>query len=150
MEDSFRSHLQDSVSASAAPYGYALVIFSTGSVADYVIGRPHVLEVLLFLAGGVLAFLLCEIGAYGRPLVRLRSQAGGPMEAWGHAHLLSAAAAVMASWALLQLVPSDLGWLVVGFSSTAVYLLLNAGQTLLASLAVPAERSVEDVAEESG
>lgn len=143
MDSSFKSHLQESVSASAAPYGYALVIFSTGSVADYEIGRPHVFEVLLFLAGGVLAFVLCEVGAYGGPLVRLRSQSNDPIEAWGHAHLLSASAAVLVSWALLQLVDSRVGWLVVGFSCTGPYLILNATQTLLAALAVsePRERN---------
>ncbi len=34
-----RSHLRSSVAASASPYGYTLTIFSTGAVAEHLIGK---------------------------------------------------------------------------------------------------------------
>ncbi len=127
-----RERLQDSVAASAAPYGYTLTIFSTGSLASHFIGTPHLPEVLLFVAGAVLAFLSIELIAFGHLRVRLvRSPL--PQQAWGHAHLLSAGLAIFVSWVALQALDDELGWLAVGFLSTAVYLIVNAVQALLAS-----------------
>ncbi len=130
-----RRNLRASVSASAAPYGYTLTVFSTGSVAAYEIGKPHVVELLLFVAGAVLAFLAVEVAAYVGLRVRVERQAPSTVEAWGHAHLVSAGLAIGSSWAVLQALDSTVGWLVVGFVSTAVYLLLYAAQRTLAARA---------------
>ena len=132
-ELSFREHLQSVVAASAGAYGYTLTIFSTGSVGAYMIGEPHIFEVLPFTAGAVVAFAAVEVVAYGSLQVRLRSRQGGRVEAWGHAHLLSASLAIVSSWALLQAVHTNVGWLLVGLNSTAIYLALNAFQGLLAA-----------------
>jgi hypothetical protein len=130
-----RSHLRSAVAASAGPYGYTLTIFATGSVASYVIGRPHVFELLLFIAGAVAAFLLVEAVAFGSPRAHLKPGEAGPVEAWGQAHLVSAGLAIFLSWAALQAVSSNVGWAVAGFVSTATYLMLNAVQSLLAAAA---------------
>lgn len=127
-----RSHLRASVAASAAPYGYTLTIFSTGAVAEHLIGKPHVFQVLLFVAGAVLAFLAVEIVAYGKLIVRLQRGGTETTAVWGHAHLLSTGAAIGVSWAFLEVLNSGIAWLGVGFLATSVYLLLDAVQTTLA------------------
>jgi hypothetical protein len=130
-----RRNLRVSVAASAAPYGYTLTVFSTGSVAAYEIDKPHVFELLLFVAGAVLGFLAVEVAAYEGLRVHPGQNAPGPVEAWGHAHLISTGLAIGASWAVLQAVDSTVGWLVVGFVSTAVYLVVFAVQRTLAARA---------------
>lgn len=128
----FRRQLQVSVSAAAAPYGYTLVIFSTGALAEGAIGNPRLPEVLLYLAGAVLGFVLVELLAFGRLRVRLREPSREPLEAWGYAHFLSAGLAVLIAWAALQVVDTVIGWGLVGFLATSAYLVVNAAQTLLA------------------
>ena len=129
---SFRRQLQVSVSAAAGPYGYTLVIFSTGSLAEGAIGNPRLPEVLLYLAGAVLGFVLVELIAFGHPRIRMREPSGEPLEAWAYAHLLSAGLAVLVAWAALQIIHTVVAWALVGFLATAAYLILNAVQTLLA------------------
>lgn len=128
-----RRHLRSSVVDSASPYGYALTIFGTGSVGDYIIGKPHVFEVLLYVGGAVAGFLLAGLLAYGHFTVRLRKPEPQPEAIWGHAHLLSAGLAIGASWAFLQALTTNVAWLIIGFLATIVFLLLNAFQTMLAS-----------------
>lgn len=128
-----RRELRASVVDSAAPYGYTLTIFGAGSVADYIVGKPHVFEVLLYIAGAVLGFLLVGTIAYDRLTVRLRKPEPSPEAIWGHAHVLSAGAAIGASWAFLQALTSDVAWLIVGFLATSIYLFLNAVQATIAA-----------------
>jgi hypothetical protein len=135
-ESGVRRQLRSSVVESAAPYGYTLTIFGTGSVAEYMIGKPHVFEVLIYIAGAVAGFLAVAALAYGRPTIRLRKPQPGPEAIWGHAHLVSAGAAVGASWAFLQVLSTNVAWTIVGFLTTVVYLLLSAIQAALASAAV--------------
>jgi hypothetical protein len=134
VHETLRRHLRASVVGSAAPYGYTLTIFGAGSVAEDLIGKPHLLEVLLYVAGAVAGFLLVGAVAFGRLRVSLSKPDTGPEAIWGHAHLLSAGAAICSAWAFLQVLDSDVAWLVVGFLATTVYLLLDAVQTTLAGL----------------
>jgi MFS family permease len=131
--EGLRRQLRSSVVDSAAPYGYTLTIFANGSVAEYMIGKPHVFEVLLLIAGAVAGFLAIELIAYGHLTIRLSKPDSGPEEIWGHAHLLSAGISVLVCWAFLQALSTNAAWLVVGFLATAVYLLVNAVQGTLAS-----------------
>lgn len=133
---SFRSHLRAAISASAAPYGYTLAVFSTGSICEQQLSKPGLYEVLLFVAGAALAFLLAELFAFGRPRVRLGSQSTPPHAAWGYAHLASAGLAILVSWALLQVVQTKAGWALAGFSVTVVYVAVSAAQSLLSEAAV--------------
>ncbi|HVS99841.1 MAG TPA: hypothetical protein VHE08_04930 [Solirubrobacterales bacterium] len=130
-----RTGLRSAVVDSAAPYGYALTIFATGSVADSIIGKPHIFEVLLYLGGAVIGFLAVELAAYGRLQVRLRKPAPPSEEIWGHAHIISAGVAVVACWAILRVISTDVGWLIVGCVATVLYLVLVAVQSTLASRA---------------
>jgi hypothetical protein len=121
------------VVGSAAPYGYTLTIFGAGSTAEYMIGKPHIFEVLLYIAGAVTGFVLVGALAFGRLTVNLSKPETEPEEIFGHAHLFSAGLAVTASWAFLQLLSTNVSWLIVGFLATAIYLVVNAVQTTLAS-----------------
>jgi hypothetical protein len=130
----FRRNLRSGVAASAAPYGYTITIWSSGAVGMDLLGKPHVGEALLYVAGAVAAFLAVEMLAYGQLRVRLSAGPAPRVGVWGHAHLASAGGAVVAVWGSDHAFRGELGgWPVAGFLATGVYLLLNALQTTLAS-----------------
>src|ERR671930_1090734 len=96
----FRSNLRSCVAASAAPYGYTITVWSSGAVAMDRLGRPHVAQVLVFMACAVAAFLVVEIVAFGALAVR-RTRAEPPAVAvWGSAHWASAGIAIVSVWAV--------------------------------------------------
>lgn len=128
-----REHLRAAVVGSAAPYGYTLTIFGVGSVAGYIVGTPHVFEVLLYVAGAVTGFLAVGTFAFGRLTVSMGKPDTEPEEILGYAHLLSAGSAIGACWAFLQVLSTNVAWLVVGFLATVIYLLVNSVQTTLAA-----------------
>lgn len=131
MSRSYRAHLRAAISASAAPYGYTLAVFSSGSICEQQLAKPHVYEVLLFVAGAALAFLGAELAAFRSLQIRLGGQSTPPHAAWGYAHLTSAGLAIVATWALLQAVQAKVAWALSGFVVTAVYLAVSAAQTML-------------------
>jgi hypothetical protein len=130
----FRSNLRSSVAASAAPYGYTITVWSSGAVAIDLLGKPHVSQVLVFMACAVAAFLATEILAFGALAVR-RTRAESPTVAvWGSAHWASAGIAIVSVWAVDHGLGGYAGWAASGFLATALYLLLNATQVTLAAL----------------
>jgi len=129
----YRRTLRASVAASAAPYGYTLTIWSCGAMAIEEGGLPGLLEALLFVAGGVLAFFLVETLAYGSPTAVLRPAAGTEVALWGHAHLLSAGLAVTSAAVVLWLVDGLAAWPLVGLVATLTYLLAGAAQITAAT-----------------
>jgi hypothetical protein len=129
----FRHNLRGSVAASAAPYGYTLTVWSSGMVSLDQLGRPHLGQVLLFIAGAVGGFLLVEVAAYGSVRVRLIHTAPPLITVLGNAHFAAGGLAVVCVWALDHAAHGRGGWAVSGFAATTVYLLLNAAQTTLAT-----------------
>jgi hypothetical protein len=129
----YRRTLRASVAASAAPYGYTLTVWSCGAMAIEEGGLPGLVEALLFVAGGVLAFFLVETLAYGSPTASLRPGTGTEVALWGHAHLLSAGLAVASAAGVLWLAEGLLGWPLVAFVATLIYLLAGAAQVTAAT-----------------
>ncbi len=128
----YRDSLRSSVAASAAPYGYTLTVWSSGAVSIDVLGKPHIFQVLVFVAGGIAAFVTLEVIAY-RGVRILRTDEEAPtVSVLGNAHLASAGLAVLLVWVAVHIVSSDAGWPLAGFLATATYLLLNALQVTLA------------------
>lgn len=129
----FRRHLKTSGAGSAGPYGYSLTVWGTGTVGVDELGRPGVVQVLLLVAGAVAAFLLVEAVAY-RTLRPHRAESPEPPRAlWGSAHWIAAGVAIALAWALDRLIGTSVAWPLAGFAATAVFLLLQAGEALLAA-----------------
>jgi len=129
----YRKNLRSSVAASAAPYGYTLTVWSSGAVAIDQLGKPHLAQILLFMAGAVLAFVLVEVVAYGSLRVRLVSGDAPAIAVWGNAHWVSAGVAILAVWGVDHALSRTPGWAASGFLATGLYLLLNAAQVTAAS-----------------
>jgi hypothetical protein len=123
------------VAASAAPYGYTITIWSSGAVCMDLLGKPHVAEVLIFMAGAVLAFVVVEVAAYGSFRVRLVPGEPPAIAVWGNMHVGSAGLAIFLVWVSDHIFDGWVGWPVAGFVATSVYLVLTATQITLASAA---------------
>lgn len=128
-----RERLRSSGASTAGPYGYTLTIWGSGMVCSKELGSPGVLEILLFLAGAVAAFVLVEAIAYGDLRPRTASAPRDVMAIWGSAHLPAAAGAVLLVWLSDQIVTGTLAWPIAGGVATATFLLLNAAQNLAAA-----------------
>jgi hypothetical protein len=119
------------VSASAAPYGYTVSLWSTGALITHYRGSPGVGQVFLFAAGALLAFSVVGLGV--RPILR----AQGPMED-GHERVLVGAlhwfsvGAAAGTAALIGHVNSGVDWILASFAATALYLLISSVQLAFA------------------
>jgi uncharacterized membrane protein SirB2 len=128
----FRRSLRAAAAASATPYGYTITTWASGTLTATTIGAPHLLDVLLFVAGAVIAFVLAEGAAHGS--AGALAPAPPPVvPVWAHAHLLPAGGAVVLVWAADQAIDGTAAWLTAGFLATGAYLLLGALQTTVAA-----------------
>lgn len=127
-----RRSLRSSVALSTAPYGYTLTIWACGAIGIEQLGSPDLLDVLLFMAGAVLAFLAIELFAYGSLAWRVALGPPPDVTIWGSAHWLSAGLAILAVWGTSHLIHHVGGWALNGLLATFIYLLLNAVQVTIA------------------
>jgi hypothetical protein len=128
-----RTNLQGSLAAAASPYGYTLVIWSSGAVAMDVLGSPAPWEVLLFLAGASLGFLGVALAVFGRFVVELETPPSKRLSLLGITHVLSVGLAVVLVWGAVSLIDGPAGWPVAGALATVVYLAVGAVQVTIAS-----------------
>jgi hypothetical protein len=128
----YRAHLQSTVAASAAPYGYTLTIWTSGAVTTHARGVPTALQAVLFLLGAVLGFGLTSAIAYGGPTRVFAPRQHGLVRLWGAFHLFSVGLAIAAVAVIVELVDSPVAWLLVGLVATATYLMAIAAQFTLA------------------
>ena len=129
----FRANLRAATSASGVPYGYTITVWSSGTVSVDVLGLPHVGEILLFMAGAVLGFVVVNGAAYGTLGTVTRQAVPARLPVWAFVHWVSAGAAVVAVWAADHAIGGTAGWPAAGFLATAVYLVLHAAQATLAA-----------------
>jgi hypothetical protein len=123
-----RDNLRGSIAASSAPYGYTLTVWSCGAVAMQVLGDPAPGEVLLFLAGGSLGFLLVASAAYGGLAADLETPPRKRITLFGTTHVVSAGLAVLAAWGGTSVLDGTAGWPVASFLGTVIFLLVSAIQ----------------------
>lgn len=143
----YRQYLRSVVAASAAPHGYTLTIFTTGSVTIHAEGAPAVGGALLFLTGAALAFGLLGVTAFGGLTQLLLPEEATEVRLWGALHLPSVGLSVVAAALLGRVAHGNLLWALVGFTATGTYLVVLAGQLWLAARgtrrpATPARPSV--------
>jgi hypothetical protein len=128
-----RQSLRSSVAASTAPYGYTLTVWASGAIAIALLGTPDLLDVLLLMAGAVLAFVSIEALAYGSVALRIRVGPPPEVTVWGSAHWISSGLAIVAVWGSDHLVRGPAGWALSGLLATTLYLLVNSTQVAIAT-----------------
>ena len=121
------------VSASAAPYGYTLTVWSSGALLIHFRRSPTVWEVFLFLTGAVVAFAtLWVVGRGAIEHAHPVSQQSARARA-GALDLFAVGGAVGAA-ALLSMIPSWTAWPMTAFGATAVYMVAASLQLAVADV----------------
>ena len=120
------------VSASAAPYGYTVSLWSTGALIMHYRGSPGVGQVFLFAAGALLGF--AAVGLRARPILRHTEPlpAGPERIVTGGLHWFSVGAATGAA-ALIGHVHSGLDWPLASFAATSLFLVCSSLQLAFAA-----------------
>jgi hypothetical protein len=115
------------VSASAAPYGYTVSLWSSGALLIHFRGAPNVGEVFLFAAGALAGFALLGMGV--RPTLEMSGTIEGSSERvlTGALHWFSVGVAVGAV-ALVAQIPSWLAWPLGSVTATTLFLLCSSLQ----------------------
>lgn len=119
------------VSASAAPYGYTITVWSTGAMLIHFRHLPSVWEIFLFMAGAVAAFATLWLAGRGaieqsRPLPQGAARAlAGALDAFAVGLAVGAAA-------LIAMIPSWVAWPLAAFGATGVYIVAASVQLALA------------------
>ena len=130
---SYREHLRTTVASSAAPYGYTLTIWTSGAVTTHSHGIPSAWEALLLLLGAAAGFGLAAALAHGGPQATFSSDTErSGVRIWGGFHLFSVGFSIGLAAAASAALSEPIVWLVVGFVSTTVYLIVTAGQFTVA------------------
>ncbi len=134
--DQFRAALGTIVSASAAPYGYTISLWSSGALLIHLHGAPTVGEIFLFLTGALLGFALVGSFAHGALRTTMPLSPGQGHVLTGLLHWFSVGLAV-GSVALVAEVPSWIAWILGSLIATSVYLLAASLQLALVTARTP-------------
>ena len=108
------------IGTSAAPYGYTLVIWSSGAVLLSTHGTPSVGKVFLFIAGALLAFTLLGLAMRSELAGAERIERRGDRVLAGTLDWIAVGAGV----GLVALISSISGWMawpLGAFAATIVY-----------------------------
>ncbi|WP_329284828.1 hypothetical protein [Streptomyces sp. NBC_01455] len=118
------------MSASAAPHGYTLALWTATAVTSSDRGAPGKADVLALLAGATCAFVAPAAVAHGGAPMMPRRSAPAGTRIWAAFHLPMAACAALAGLLLARCCSGPLLWGLVGTTTTAVYLLGVSAQFL--------------------
>jgi hypothetical protein len=123
----YRAALRATVSASAAPYGYTLTIWTSGAILSHAHGIPSSAQALFFLIGAVAGYALVAGIAFRGGSDPLSPE---PIRAaiWGALHLFSVGLAIGCATIIAHGVSGSAAWPLGGFTATALYLLASASQ----------------------
>ena len=130
----YRKQLRTIVASSAAPYGYTLTLWTAGAVATHAEGgTPSTVDALLLLAGAVCGFGAVGTYAFGGINRVLTSGPRRSVQVWAGMHVPSVGISILLVSLLAELVHGYWVWPMVGFTATAVYLLVIGAQFWLAT-----------------
>ncbi len=109
------------VSASAAPYGYTITVWSSGAVLIHFRGAPNVGDVFGFAIGALAGFSVIGLLAHrGLRAEEVHSPAERILAGVLHWFAIGAALGVVA---LIAQIPDWVAWPLAMFAATTVYLL---------------------------
>jgi hypothetical protein len=128
-----RAALGSTITASAAPYGYTLTIWSSGAILIRARGSPTVGDVFMFIAGALIGFDV--LGAVARGALNREESPHRRQDRVLAATLdWIAVGAAAGAVALLAEIPSWVPWLIAPLLATIVYMLAAALQLSLVAL----------------
>jgi hypothetical protein len=123
------------VSATAAPYGYTLTVWSSGALLIHDRGLPSVWEIFLFVAGAITAFAAIWVAARGAVEHSGSASQGG--RAMAGALDVFAVGLGVGIAALIAMIPGWVAWPLAAFAGTGIYLVTASLQLALAETRRP-------------
>jgi hypothetical protein len=105
-------------------YGFTLVVWGTGALTTWQLGKPDPGDVFAYLGGGLVSISLIVVAVFG--VFRRFEELEPSRRAFSAMHLASTPAAVAAGWALTLMVSGPGGFFVAAFVSVGLYQLLLA------------------------
>lgn len=130
----YRHHLRTVLSATAAPYGYTLALWTAGAITTREAGEfPTTVDALLLVAGAITAFAALAASAFGGLDDVLKPTSRAQVRVWGGLHLVALGLTILVVAGIVHAVHGHLVWPLVGFAVTGTYLVSLAGQYWLAS-----------------
>lgn len=115
------------VSASAAPYGFTVSLWSSGALLIHFRGDPNVGDVYLFAAGALIGFAL--VGITARPALQLsRPIEVAPDRVLAGALNWFSVGAATGVVALIAQIPSWVAWPTCSLAATALFMLCSSVQ----------------------
>ena len=128
-----RAAFGTTISASAAPYGYTISIWSTGAVLMHLRGSPNVLDVASFIVGALTGFAALGLLAHGALQRTAPLEEVGERVLAGMLHWFAVGCAVGIA-TLLAEIHSWVAWALGSFAATSVYLLIASAQLAIVAL----------------
>lgn len=122
--------LRFALSNQANAYGFTLVVWGTGALAIWQLGKPDPADVFAYLGGALVSISLIVAVVFGvwHPF----ESPEPPRRPFSAMHLASAPAATAVGWALTLLLDGAPGLLVAAFLAVGVYQLLLAVEVAVA------------------
>lgn len=114
--------LRFALSHQANAYGFTLVVWSSGALAVWQLGKPDPGEVFAFLGGALVALSLIVALVFG--IRQPFEDPQPPRLPFSAMHLASAPAAAAAGWALAVATSGTVGFFLASFAASGVYQLL--------------------------
>ena len=125
------------VSASAAPYGYTITVWSSAALLIHFRHSPAVWQIFLFAAGALAAFALLWLS--GRSAIESAEPLEqGPARALAGTLDIFAVGTAVGAAALIAMIPSWVAWPLGSFGATALYLITASVQLAFAATKEPA------------
>lgn len=120
--DDYRLALRFALSRQANAYGFTLVVWGTGALAIWELGKADPADVLAFIGGALVSISLIVAAVFGvRQPFRVEQPPRRPFSAM---HLPSIPAAIAADWGLTVAPGGIAGFFVSAAAAVAVYQLL--------------------------
>ena len=136
--------LRSSVLNNSAAYGYSVTITATFAVLNVSLGSASVFDVFAFAFGAIAAFSLIDVVATGGFRKRLRGDPPEVVVLGSAIGFLSAGTGVGSAALLADLVGTDVAWALGSLAATALYVIVLAGELMLAARIDPAKARERD------
>jgi hypothetical protein len=112
--------LATTLSSAIVPYGYALVVWTSGALAQFHHGTPHPKDVVAFAAGAVVAYGVLRVLSRNGDTQPPRGLVREGLVKAGAIHVAAIAGAVAVAWAAAR-VGGAWGWFLPVLCGSAVY-----------------------------
>jgi hypothetical protein len=136
----YRPALKTVVTTEAKAYGFAVVVWSTGSLLMIERGKPTAAAILVYVGGIVLAHGTALLLAYGSP-TSVWSGKQRPEYVATAFHIVPIAAGVLLAWLVASRLDGMWAYLVAPFCAVLAYELLLGLESMLLSADESASRS---------